>query len=122
VSLDFSLGKIKNYKEVCWQETDEDGTQLKPRTHQIIWGCMSTGIGVINERTIPEWKGRYDLWCKIHDLDDPVPTDVLYQHIGLSTNVFPEESRAKWLKRIVARELDGTKRMTEIEMGNISNV
>jgi hypothetical protein len=51
-----------------------------------------------------------------------VPTDVLYQHIGLSTNVFPEESRAKWLKRIVARELDGTKRMTEIEMGNISNV
>lgn len=120
MSLNFSLTEIKNYKEVCWLPVDStiprmfldiaevngEERMMNPKTHQIIWGCMPVGIGVISERTAPEWYARYSLWCRIKKLTESITMQDVKDHIGLSTNVFPEESRTKWMKRIVAAELD----------------
>jgi hypothetical protein len=101
MSLDYDLGKINNYKELCYK----DGF-MTPRTQQIIFGCISTGIGEITEKNYIEWFMRYSMWCGLHSFDNSPTLDDVRAHIGLRTNVFPQESRTKWVKR----HMDGQER------------
>ena len=89
---------------------------LSPLTHQLIFATMSTGIGEITENTYQEFWARL-VWVdrvsghgdrKTNEWDKKskawVERDVtvadVKAHIGLSTNVWPMEKRAAWLKRI----------------------
>lgn len=133
MSLDFDLRKIKNHKEVCWIPVEEAGDTprifldiveldngeerfLNPKTRSIIWRCMPVGIGIISERTIPEWWARNVVWLALNNLDHDFSLQDLREHTGLSTNVFPEESRTKWVRRIVTNHLNEHKKNAEYEI------
>jgi hypothetical protein len=124
MSLDFRVTKIENYDELypavevdTWHASGSPAKMKDwhPRTVQIVWGCMSTGIGELKESNVAEWYARYTIWCQTHNLDVELPYKHVIQHIGLTTNVFPEETRSKWLKRIVGGQLDDTKRSAEYD-------
>lgn len=132
MSLDFDLRKIENHMKVCWIpiaeagdtprmfldviESDGEEFFLNPKTRAIIWRTMPVGIGVINERTIPEFWARNVVWLTLNNLDEDFTLDDLRQHSGLATNVFPEESRTKWVKRIIGGHLDDLKRQVNYDI------
>jgi hypothetical protein len=73
-------------------------------TDAVIWATMFTGIGEITEATLPEFYARLKVggyWGN----DGPSYAD-LVPYIGLRTNVFPKDTRTKWLKRIIGQRLD----------------
>lgn len=95
---------------------------MSPVTNALIWATLGIGIGVIDDTTVDEFSARLDLWQKLygallqgpitHDddgnqLPEPdwgpilVTKDDVVAHKGLSTNVFPMETRTAWVKRTV---------------------
>lgn len=117
MSLDFRVTKIENYEELYGkyevESWDNNGNKVMqshwhPRTEQIVFGCMATGIGTLTEKNIGEWYGRYTIWCQVNGFTrdlDLLPYKDVVQHIGLTTNVFPEEARTKWYKRIIGERI-----------------
>lgn len=113
MSLDWNLTGIKDYNEVCWITDDKGEKRLDGVTQTIIWATMAVGIGTITEANAPEFFARISI---IEDMDGAWmigpdgPVRFTYEdvvrHIGLKTNVFPEETRAKWIKRQVTRVMD----------------
>lgn len=122
MSLNFNLTKIEDYKKVCWLPIEEAGDTphvfldvieienkkfyLNPKTHAIIWRTMPLGIGIIAKRNIEEFWARNLIWLRINNLPEDFSLRDLQKHIGLSTNVFPEETRTKWMKRVVSGTMD----------------
>jgi hypothetical protein len=118
MSLDFRITKIENYNQLYpsleidthdFKGNPTKMTKWNPVTEQIVWGCMATGIGELTEKTVDEWYTRYSVWCQINGFANDLkllPFKHVVQHIGLTTNVFPQESRTKWLKRIVNDRMD----------------
>lgn len=116
MSLDFNVTKIKGY-----DNTSDDGigygpSGLSPVTHSIVFACLTTGIGEITERTASEFWARICLYEKLEgaflstpDGPRPFTMEDVYNHIGLTTNVFPEETRAKWMSRIIKARLEQEK-------------
>jgi hypothetical protein len=132
MSLDFRVTKIKdhekNYPDRRIDSWTHDGkpTQVKEWnliTQQIVFGCLSTGIGELKENNVAEWWARYKMWCRVRGLGDPTISykDVV-QHIGLHTNVFPEETRTRWLKSIAAGTLDEFKRNAEYDRSHNNDI
>lgn len=120
MSLDFNVTKIDNYyglyPKTEIETWDIKGNAVKgyewhPTTQNIVFGCMSTGIGELRKDNVAEWYARYTMWCRINGYGDDIGISYkdVVQHIGLHTNVFPEESRSKWLKSL-DRKLDDIKR------------
>jgi hypothetical protein len=75
-----------------------------PITNAMIMATMFTGIGKITEDTVGEFHARLVLgryWQR-----EPLPYAEVRKYIGLTTNVFPQETRAKWLKRVVGQQMD----------------
>jgi hypothetical protein len=77
----------------------------KVLTDALIWGTMLTGIGTLTLEDLPEFMARLDVagfWGNGYGatIEDVLP------YVGLRTNVFPKETRAKWLKRVIGSELD----------------
>ena len=124
MSLNWDLTNIKNAKELCWVESDEEGkVELNPITDALIWATMFVGIGRITEKTVDEFTMRLMEWEKLMGgiLLNPegkscMPNymDVLF-HVGLSTNV-TEMKPAKWknklarvLRESVQRDLNKVK-------------
>jgi hypothetical protein len=117
MSLNYDLGGIENYKEVCFIE-DELGSKLSVITEVLIFRCMAVGIGEITDRTIPEFWARMEAFDKLngHPIYETgndgktkhrrITFEELKSHRGLTTNVFPQETRAKWIKRILGNRLD----------------
>ena len=102
-----------------------------PITHALIWLTMGTGIGDISEKNAPEFYARIHLleeidgkWLRFATHfdaenqadeweDRPITPEDVQKRIGLSTNVFPMETRAKWLSRVGKRKLDENVRKYE---------
>ena len=116
MSLNWDITDIENYKELCWLDkedprvegiapgiwtTNKDGQLLNPTTLSMIWATLYTGIGDVKESNVEEFYARATLFgtykITMQDVKD---------HIGLSTNVFPEETRTKWVKRVVFNIMD----------------
>ena len=113
MSLDFNLKKIKNYEELCWEEiTNEFGEKQKrinPVTEVIIFRTMAVGMGEITEANWEEFYRRVVFWEHLFGASVVVPDGEggfmdhyltpkdIYDHIGLSTNVFPKVSKTKFL-------------------------
>jgi hypothetical protein len=103
--------------------TDSEGKpmyRLRPVTEHLIWSTIFVGIGELNDENEAEFFARLRLWEKVHgaSVSLPVegsegefadhfttPADVRL-HLGLTTNVFPKDSRAKFLKRLTDRVLN----------------
>lgn len=120
MSLNWNLTKVKNHDRVCftnWKK-DENGElsgTMKPVTNSLIWITMSIGMGEITEKNYDEFFMRIEILQKALDKPYLVSTskktgkhkpyyitlEHVKQHIGLRTNVFPMETRSKWMKRMV---------------------
>ena len=103
---------------LTWDLTKcEDWEKLRsdkqwPYTYSMIWATMGLGIGDLSEANLPEFYARMHLWEKIHgawitkDGEDEFFTPAqVRRYQGLQTNVYPMETRAKWLKRICGSQL-----------------
>lgn len=103
MALTYDLQGIQDYQLVCM---DDDGT-MSAVTHGLIFATMAVGIGTIDAKTAPEFYARLNLYeramgtftVKAGEPHYITPGEV-YAHIGLKTNVFPVETRAKWMKRV----------------------
>jgi len=93
MALHWDLGKIKDYKELCFAKED-DTKYLSPITEGLIWATMLVDLSSITEKNFSEW-----MW-RIHFLKQLNKIDLLYEektyrtftkdevkaHIGLGTN------------------------------------
>lgn len=118
MSLNFDLSKIENPPEGgFWTPaTPTAGEDVVPKTKAIIFKTIAVGMGEITRENAAEFYARCHLIELIDGpsllLPDPdnegyfieselTPQDI-QDHIGLTTNVFPMESRAKWISRHMA--------------------
>ena len=92
MSLNYELGKIPNYREVCLQDK-----QLKPLTKTLIFALMGIGVSEITQKNAREVALRLRIQETIHGVflservdgnlqDRPITLKDVEAHIGLSTN------------------------------------
>jgi hypothetical protein len=119
MSLNWSIDKIHDYKELCWRPAlddqgnpilDEDGdpqVRLEPITDCLIWGTMCVEIGKITEQNADEFHRRLEEADEVgiapsinffneatQKWDRRIPTlEEVKAHIGLSTNVYTGRSK-----------------------------
>ena len=68
-----------------------------PTRESLIFGCIPVGIGEITQENHLEWYGRYLTWYAVNGWDDPyIKLSDVKAAIGLSTNVFPKVTDAKF--------------------------
>ena len=91
----------------CDHDAIHDGDEWQPFVQPIIiFASMAVGIGQITDDNYLEFWQRLNMFERIHDLQPLTPLEHVFAMVGLRTNVFPTESRAKWLKRVVSSEMD----------------
>lgn len=106
MSLDYNLTKIKD------RDLSDEGWAV---TQAIIFSCLNTGIGEITEKNAAEFYARMAICERVMgpmltSFDGGITPryitpDEVRAHIGLHTNVAPEETRTKWLRRIIGGRL-----------------
>ena len=84
---------------------DADGDWL-PFVQPMIFTALVTDIGTITEDNYLEFWQRANVFELIHGITPTTTLDQCVAMIGLRTNVFPQTTRAKWLKRVVGTEMD----------------
>ena len=118
MSLDWSTQKVKYFTEnpdslwVKYNEgTPEEYEDVNAETKSLIFGTMAMGINNINYKNAPEFYARWKVFEKFDDLylystydgKESIKTyltpDVLFKHLGLSTNA-NMETEAEWVRRI----------------------
>ena len=100
MSLDWDITKCRNEEEIMFnQEVEGDITE------QIIWSSLITKLGDITEDNWAEWYARYVIWNRVLCFDNNLEAKDFHRRIGLSTNVFPAESRSKWLNGVIKKQL-----------------
>lgn len=107
MSLDFDFRSIRDYEEL---HSDPEQLVL---SQGLVWGALATGIGRLTDQNVPEFYARVKVLEQLgtHLLAGPdgpyqVTIQDVRRRVGLKTNVFPEESRAKWIKRTLESELN----------------
>ena len=110
MSLNFNLGKVMDYKTKCW---DENGA-IRPLTQALIFATMAVDIGVINDKTLDKFATRLRAWELLHGTmlheRGPITRDEIESHIGLSTNVSPQGTDAKFLAKLGREFIDRARR------------
>lgn len=112
MSLDYTLIKINNYKEICYINDGEKDV-LNPVTHSLIFAMIPIGTGAITEDNCAEFYGRLQMLERAngHYLIRPtdwegkdkfITPEEVFQHIGLETNAGNingkfRESQSDWL-------------------------
>ncbi len=117
MSLDWSIEKVENWKELA------DDQQERVITDTVVFGCMAVGIGKITEENWHEWYARF-AWIEKHDGpwmrdgDGPLKMkpEWVKRRIGLSTNVYPHETRSQWIGRLLKNEKIDMNRWIDMEV------
>lgn len=106
MSLDFNLSAIDDYKTLC---LDEHG-DMRPLTQALVFATLAVDIGVINAKTVDKFIERLRavemLSGGFLDGRGPITVEEVRAHMGLSTNVFPQASDAKFASRLGAQVLE----------------
>ena len=117
-----ALVKRHTYMGPDWRYADDTKTsltRLSATTQTLIFATMSVGIGHITEKNAEEFYTRLAMLERVDGAmrrrgGEPMcfTRDEVRAHIGLRTNVFPEESKATFhakiaraLREKIAREL-----------------
>ena len=111
MSLDYQLGEIANFKEVCY-EGEPGKRKMSGVTHAIIFTTMAVDIGHITEKNYIEFHTRAKFVAALHgsalyEADEhggyeerDFTLEEIKAHIGLGTNV-ADKTRAYFVKRHV---------------------
>jgi len=103
MSLNWNLSKIADYRTVCLREVEPGVDELRGTTHNLIWLTMAVGMGTITPKNIDEWQFRLAVLNRLDEqpeMSEALTREVLEAHMGLETNVFPAQTRTKWLSGI----------------------
>lgn len=105
MSLNYNLTKIKNHDTVCFSVDSKGEERMRSITNLLIWSTMSVDLGEITAKNIDEWLFRLKAIGLIYQEESQlnVTREQLVAHIGLSTNVFPNKTRAQFLKNCAER-------------------
>ena len=114
MSLDWSISDCDNWEEIALNQ-DVEG----PITDAIIWGSLITKLGEITEDNWAEWYARYVIWNRVLCFDNDLEAKDFHRRIGMSTNVFPAESRSKWLNGVIKKQLMKAEVTAKYEMENM---
>lgn len=107
MSLNWDLRAIES------RDLSEEGLRV---TESLIWGTIATGIGEITADNWAEFHARLVFGAKLDGIEDHVPSpQKVRAHIGLKTNVFPNKTRAQWLRRF-GNDLDALKKRAQDEV------
>jgi len=105
MSLNYDLGEIKNFEDLCWlpDEVGEDGKKtfsINPVTRALTFHAMSIGMGSITKKNWKEFFIRVAAYeavegASLHGFDEeekkplprPITQEDVVNHIGLATNV-----------------------------------
>ena len=104
MSLNYDLGEIKNYDDLCWlpDEVGEDGKKtfsLNPVTRALTFHSSSIGMGEITKKNWKEFFIRVAAYeavegASLHKtgasypaIPRPITKEDVVNHIGLATNV-----------------------------------
>lgn len=122
MSLNYELGKIKDWKTVtrATAEHDDPGRGYKkgdeimsPVTNTLIWCTLGIGMGEITEENVYEFYGRLRIqealngaYLRYHEegggiRDEYITLEQVKAHIGLTTNVFPKRTHSEFLKQVI---------------------
>jgi hypothetical protein len=115
MSLNWSLGNIKDYEQLCWRKTEE-GKELKGLTEALIHATMAIGLNEITEKNIDEffWRNVFCQETGLSFLRNPDGSKrgfsyaELRQHIGLMTNA-TRVARKSFIAnrmRVIQRDVD----------------
>ena len=106
MSLDWSLTKIDDYDNLCWNQgrgdeydEDPDKQYLDTTTNRLIWRCLAVGMPGITEKNHEEFTARIMLIEDLDGVEDRTTYEEIRSHIGLSTNV-AKIPFGVWLTRI----------------------
>lgn len=99
MSLNWDITRCKDSEELLTEEQ-------YPTTEAMIFATMGTGIGELTDKTAPEFYAR----LVASGYYPGVTPQIVARYIGLRTNVFPMETRTKWLKRVVGSHMDDSLR------------
>lgn len=117
MSLDWNIGKVKEFEGLWVKDTDPhakpDDKKLGAVTESLIWTTLGIDLGTITDANAEEFYLRTLIYHKVvgppmHKLVDgnlvPIPftLDDIKRHIGLKTNV-GNGTRAKFLRNMAAR-------------------
>lgn len=88
MALNYELGKIANFKQICFQDN-----KMNPLTHALIFATMALGINEITKQNWKTFYSRLHLWEKVNgtyltknSLPIYITAEEVKKHIGLSTN------------------------------------
>lgn len=117
--LTFDTTGIKNYEEVCYDDTDS----LRPITNALIHASMMTGMYEITEENAAGFWARLHLYEKASGpyliSSDPGPhyiqPQAVINHIGLRTNASSDANDAEWATRIIPQVLTDLRRYFKVE-------
>ena len=100
MSLNWEITNVKNWEEIAMNvEVEGDITE------QIVWSSLITKLGDITEDNWAEWYARYVIWNRVLCFDNELTPEDFHRRIGMTTNVFPAESRSKWLNGVIKKQL-----------------
>jgi len=109
MSLDFNIKNIKNYKTLCYQK----GRGMAPVTEALIWSTVGIGIGEITDKNHEEFYERLQLQQKVYGPllqveggPFDITLDMIRDHIGLKTNVYPKISKKKFMSNLAQSALE----------------
>ena len=116
MTLVWKLERIVGYETRCYivSPVDSDHVVLHPNTNALIWATPAVGLGEIADNNVYEFFARYTVYCKINGLE-AVSFEVVKAHIGLKTNVYPNETRAQWAKRTITGPYGKMQELIKIE-------
>jgi len=113
MSLDWDISNCKNYEEITMnQEVEGD------KTEQIVWSSLVIKLGDITEDNWYEWYARYAIWNRVLCFDNDMEPADFHRRIGMTTNVFPAESRSKWLNSVIKKQLIQAEETAKYQMRN----
>lgn len=88
MALDWYFGKIKNFKQICFQNK-----KMNPISHSLIFATMVIGINEITKKNWAKFYARLNFWERVNGpylLKKGKPflisAEEVKRHIGLSTN------------------------------------
>ena len=111
MSLDYNLTDVVKPDDFLMPHPEFPGMEAMHWKYEVLImpGTMLVGIGSLTDKTIPEFFARISCYERLHGAlcrnGDGSPAYVQFEHVlamkGLRTNVFPMETRTKWINRIV---------------------
>jgi len=84
MALNYALTSIKNFKDLCFKASPEEG--VKAKTQKLIWMTLIIKMDEITEKNYLEFYGRMMTSSAVYSTDDGITLDDVRAHIGLKTN------------------------------------